>query len=72
MIREGDMLRRLLTIVAAAAVLLTSAIGASPLSQAGPGVTRSASLDQKLSAAITPASCIRERSERRTWQASVR
>jgi len=53
MIREGDMLRRLLTIVAAAAVLLTSAIGASPLSQAGPAATRSASLDQKLSAAVT-------------------
>jgi len=53
MIREGDMHRRLLSIVAAAGVLLTSAIGASPLSQAGPLATRSAALDQKLSAAVT-------------------
>ena len=50
---RGDMLRCLLSIVAAAGVLLTSAIGASPLSQAGPPATLSASLDQKLSAAVT-------------------
>ena len=50
--RHARMLRRLLPI-AAAGVLLTSAIGASPLSQAGPPATLSASLDQKLSAAVT-------------------
>ena len=47
------MLRRVLSIVAAAGVLLTSAIRATPRSQAPPRTTASASLDEKLSAAIT-------------------
>jgi CubicO group peptidase (beta-lactamase class C family) len=45
------MLRRVLSIAAAAAILLTPAIGASPLAQAPPRTTPAASLDEKLSAA---------------------
>jgi methyl acetate hydrolase len=48
------MLRRALSIVAAAAaVLLTVAIGATPLAQAPPRATAPATLDEKLSAAVT-------------------
>ena len=47
------MLRRVLSIAAAAAVLLTSAIRATPLPQAARTATPAASLDEKLSAAVT-------------------
>lgn len=47
------MLRRPLPIVAAAGVPVTTAIHATPLAQAPPRTTASASLDEKLSAAVT-------------------
>src|SRR5262245_23492564 len=46
------MIRRALTVAVAAGVLLTTAIGAAPLSQSQLRATPSASLDDKLSAAI--------------------
>ena len=46
-------MRNVKSIAAAAAVLLTVAIGATPLAQAPPRTTASASLDEKLSAAVT-------------------
>jgi CubicO group peptidase (beta-lactamase class C family) len=47
------MLRRILSIIAAAGVLLTSAISATPLPQAARSTAPVASLDEKLSAAVT-------------------
>src|SRR5262245_15038810 len=55
--RDAHMLRRILSIVAAAGVVLTSAISATPLPQAGlksqvSSLKAQASLDEKLSAAV--------------------
>src|SRR5580765_4467461 len=50
--RDAHMLRRVLSIVAATSVLLIG-IRATPLSQAPPRTTASASLDEKLSSAVT-------------------
>jgi CubicO group peptidase (beta-lactamase class C family) len=47
------MVRRVASILVGAGVLLTTGIHATPLSQAGRRATPSASLDQKLSAAVT-------------------